>query len=349
MDMLQILTDLVKKTKMKTTSEKNGLHLNKIKPKGAFMDIYCIGEMVIDFIPGREPMSYIYSAGGAPANVAIELSRNGYQAAMCCAVGEDAFGEFIHRVLLENDVKIIKHERVSHATTTMAFVSLQDGERSFTFARKPGADRYIDETDVCEADIAQSRIVHAGSCSLSASPASEATTKALRLGRSHNLVTSFDVNYRDVMWDSPDACVSAVELLLPYVDMVKMSEEEVAMFVVGEKDLPAWMKRHGIHLLVETLGAAGARAYWQNLIIEAPSHPAKAVDTTAAGDAFWGAFLCSLLDQGLESVEQLSTEMIQQALTYGNASGWLCVQTKGAISALPNRSQIVAAVEDLNV
>ncbi|MDD7401768.1 MAG: carbohydrate kinase [Eubacteriales bacterium] len=312
------------------------------------MDIYCIGEMVIDFIPGHEPMSYIYSAGGAPANVAIELSRNGYEAAMCCAVGEDTFGKFIHRTLKENRVQIIKPERISHATTTMAFVSLQDGERSFTFARKPGADRYIDEADVREADIAQSRIVHAGSCSLSVSPAAEATRKALRLGREHHLLTSFDVNYRDVMWDRPAACVSAVESLLSYVDMVKMSEEEVTMFVTEERDLPTWMKRQGIHLLVETLGAAGARAFWKDIIIEAPSHPAKPVDTTAAGDAFWGAFLSSLLDQGLGKAEDLSQEMIQQALAYGNASGWLCVQTKGAISALPDRSQIVASLENLN-
>lgn len=312
------------------------------------MDIYCIGEMVIDFIPGQEPQTYIYSAGGAPANVAIEFARNGYQAAMCCAVGDDAFGEFIHKTLLDNGVKIIKPDRIDHATTTMAFVTLQDGERSFTFARKPGADRYIDEADVREDEIASSRIVHAGSCSLTVSPAAEATTKALRLAYDHRVLTSFDVNYRDVMWDNPAACAAAVEGLLPYVDVVKLSEEEAAMFVSEEKDLASWMERYGIQLVVETLGAAGARAFWQGQVFEAPGHPAKAVDTTAAGDAFWGAFLASLLDQGLKTVEDLSPDMLKQALTYGNASGWLCVQTKGAISALPNRSQILAALENFH-
>lgn len=312
------------------------------------MDIYCIGEMVIDFIPGHEPQSYIYSAGGAPANVAIEVSRNGYQAAMCCAVGADAFGEFIHKTLTGNGVEIIKPERIEHATTTMAFVTLQDGERSFTFARKPGADRYIEESDVREDQIAKSRIVHAGSCSLSVSPAAEATAKALKLGHDQHILTSFDVNYRDVMWENPSACAAAVEALLPYVDVVKMSEEEAAMFVSEEKDLPGWMERHGIQLVVETLGAAGARAFWQGQVLEVPGIPAKAVDTTAAGDAFWGAFLSSLLDQGLNTAEDLTPEMLQRAMVYGNVSGWLCVQTKGAISALPDRTQIVAALEDLH-
>ncbi len=40
------------------------------------MDIYSIGEMVINFIPGEEKGSYIRNAGGAPANVAIAAARN---------------------------------------------------------------------------------------------------------------------------------------------------------------------------------------------------------------------------------------------------------------------------------
>ena len=50
-----------------------------------------------------------------------------------------------------------------------------------------------------EADIRDAVIVHAGSGSLSASPAAEATAKALRLGRQMNKLVSFDLNYRDMM------------------------------------------------------------------------------------------------------------------------------------------------------
>ena len=65
----------------------------------------------------------------------------------------------------------------------MAFVSLKDdGERTFTFARKPGADMFLKEFEVQEEDIAAFRVVHAGSCSLSAEPVASATRKALRLG-----------------------------------------------------------------------------------------------------------------------------------------------------------------------
>ncbi len=146
------------------------------------MDIYSIGEMVIDFIPGEEKGSYIRNAGGAPANVAIAAARNGLETGMCCKVGEDDFGKFLMETLKKEGVRVMCRKRCEEATTTMAFVSLKDdGERTFTFARKPGADMFLKEFEVQEEDIAAFRVVHAGSCSLSAEPVASATRKALRL------------------------------------------------------------------------------------------------------------------------------------------------------------------------
>ena len=59
------------------------------------MDLYSVGEMLVDFLPGSEPGSYIRNAGGAPANVAIAAARNGLEAAMCCSVGDDDFGRYL--------------------------------------------------------------------------------------------------------------------------------------------------------------------------------------------------------------------------------------------------------------
>ena len=64
-------------------------------------DIYSLGEMVIDFIPGSEPASYIRKAGGAPANVAIAVSKNGLSASMCCKVGDDDFGRFLTKTMTD--------------------------------------------------------------------------------------------------------------------------------------------------------------------------------------------------------------------------------------------------------
>lgn len=305
------------------------------------MDIYSIGEMVIDFIPGSEPGSYVRNAGGAPANVAIAAAKNGLEAGMCCSVGDDDFGRFLMETLTRYSVRPINPRLCADAVTTMAFVTLsEDGDRSFTFARKPGADMFLTEADVTERDLSETVIVHAGSCSLSAGSSAAATVRALRLGSELGKLVSFDLNYRDVMWDNDQAaCIEKVREILPYVDLMKLSEEESAM-LGGESALPDLMKQYGIALIVETLGGAGARCYFDGRTFEIPGRKTVCVDATGAGDAFWGGLLSSLRLQGVACAAQLTEEGIRKAMEYGNIAGWICVQGKGAIPSLPTRAQI---------
>ena len=105
---------------------------------------------------------------------AIAAARCGLDTGLCCSVGNDDFGRFLLDTLRQNGVRALRTELCDEAVTTMAFVTLTEtGERSFTFARKPGADMFLRESDVKESDIREAVIVHAGSCSLSASPAAE--------------------------------------------------------------------------------------------------------------------------------------------------------------------------------
>lgn len=304
-------------------------------------DIYSIGEMVIDFIPGSEEASYIRKAGGAPANVAIAMSKNGFSAGMCCKVGQDDFGVFLMDTLKEYGVEALCPKLCEEAITTMAFVTLsEDGDRKFTFARKPGADMLLSPDEVDEKEVCGSVIVHAGSCSLSAQPEREATEKALKAGHESGRLVSFDVNYRNIMWhDDEEACTRAVKANLPYIDLLKISEEEVGM-MGGEEALPGLMKEYGITAVVETLGSEGVRAFFDGRAINVPGIKVKAVDATGAGDAFWGGFLSSLRIQGVEKAGDLTEEILRKALVYGNASGCICVQSKGAIASIPTRAQI---------
>ena len=305
------------------------------------MDLYSIGEMLIDFVPGSEPGSYIRNAGGAPANLAIAAARNGLETAMCCSVGDDDFGRFLLDALAENGVRCVKRELCREAVTTMAFITLSEaGERSFTFARKPGADMFIREEDVRETDIREAVIVHAGSCSLSASPAAEATAKALRLGRQMDKLVSFDLNYRDMMWNnSPEACAARVREVLPDVDLLKVADNE--LFVLGgEEALPGLMERYGLTLVVETLGDRGAVGFFRGERISVSGRSARCVDATGAGDAFWGGLLSMLRFRGVTAAEELTAPLVREAMAYGNVGGWLCVQGMGAIPSLPTRREI---------
>ena len=337
----RLLKRIVKTHKSNTNKSKTIIWLTFTAGKETRMDIYSIGEMVIDFIPGEEAGSFIRNAGGAPANVAIAAARNGLETGMCCKVGEDDFGRFLVATLQKEGVKVMCEKLCEEATTTMAFVSLKaDGERSFTFARKPGADMFLKEFEVLEEDITAARVVHAGSCSLSAEPVASATRKALRLGHEMGKIVSFDINYRNLMWkDDKDSCAKAVMEILPYVDILKISEEEVDM-VGGEENIDLLMKEQELTAVILTLGADGARVFFDGKSFDIAGRKVKAVDATGAGDAFWGGFLSSLLLQGATHTTDITAPMIQKAMEYGNISGALCVQTKGAISSLPTREEI---------
>lgn len=313
-------------------------------------DLYSIGEMVIDFIPGSEEASYIRKAGGAPANVAIAVAKNGLNASMCCKVGDDSFGHFLMDTLAEYHVEAACKDFCTEAITTMAFVTLmKDGDRVFTFARKPGADMMLSESDVKEDDIKNSAIIHAGSCSLSAQPEKDATIKAMKLGHELGKLVSFDVNYRNVMWnDDVNACVNAIKENLKYVDLLKLSGEEIDM-MGGEENLPKLMKEYDIAVIVETLGSKGAQAFFRDGVVKVAGRKVPAVDATGCGDAFWGAFLSKLRIEGVEKRSDITGEILKGAMNYGNISGCICVQSKGAIASIPTRAQIEQYIKDNNI
>lgn len=308
------------------------------------MDFITIGEMVIDFIPGQEKGSYIRNAGGAPANVAIAAARNGLEAGIYCKVGDDDFGRFLLQTLRDNQVTPLAPEMTQEAITTMAFVSLNEhNDRSFTFARKPGADMMLDKSEIRDEDLKTCRLIQAGSCSLSAGKAVEATEYAMERAHELGKLVGFDINYRNLMWkDDKEACTKKVLSILKYVDFLKLSDEEIDM-VGGRDNILSVMKEYDIAAVVLTLGGSGAELFYDGQAYVIPGYRAdKVADTTGAGDAFWGGFLSEVLNQGVSSTEQLNVEILKKAVTYGNVSGSLSVREKGAIASLPTREKIEA-------
>lgn len=308
------------------------------------MDLIAVGEMLIDFLPGQEAGSYVRNAGGAPANVAIAAARNGLAAGICCKVGDDDFGHFLIDTLKENGVTPLTPAPCPDAVTTMAFVTLNaENERSFTFARKPGADMMLTPEEITDEMLAGCRVLHAGSFLLSAGSAAFACESAIYRAHRNGTLVSFDINYRDMVWNGDRrACTARVLDLLSCVDLLKVSEEEVDM-LGGADRIPDLMREHEIAAVVLTLGSAGAQVFHGGECTALPAYPADFVaDTTGAGDAFWGGFLSRLLILGADKPGKLNMEILKDAVDYGNASGSLAVREKGAITSLPTRAQIEA-------
>ena len=305
------------------------------------MKILCAGEMLIDFTPvaGIE-RTYTANPGGAPANVAVSVARNGVDAGFFGKMGNDDFGKLLVKTLKNDGVEIIIPELTDEATTTLAFVTLDEsGDRSFTFARKPGADLLLNEEDADRINYNEWDLFHVGSVSQSGTPSKDAILKVLKKAKEAGKLVSFDINYRDKIWSFED-CKKESEKIYPLADLIKISEEELE-FVGGEENIEAFMKKNNVAVLVLTLGGDGARIYFGGKTEDIPVMQVdKVVDTTGAGDAFWGGFLSNLLSQGVKETKDLTMEKLVRAAKYGAVSGGLCVQKPGGIPALPTKEEI---------
>lgn len=317
-------------------------------------DILSVGEMVIDFTPGPQPRSYIANPGGAPANVAIAAARLGRKSAFCGKLSEDNFGGLLYETLQENKVTLTCSTRTS-ANTTLAFVHLHEGgERSFTFLRNPGADSQFCCDDLPYEEIRCSKILHAGSCSLSSEPAACATKLAMEHAFKLNKIVSFDVNYRSLLWNGNEMAAKAkIQEVLPFVDLLKVSSEEINL-LGGEESIPYVMAENNISLCVITYGSAGAVACYRDKRFVLPSRPTDVADTNGAGDAFWAAALSCLLEEEEVNLSDISDSLIKRMLIWGNSAGGLAVQSYGAIPAFPHCDAFRIAckdycLEDVNV
>ncbi len=309
------------------------------------MKVICIGEMLIDFTPGNQAHSYVANPGGAPANVAVSVARNGGLVGFLGKLGEDDFGKLLVNTLKKENVEILCPKLTKDAVTTLAFVSLdENGNRSFTFARKPGADMLLSKADVEAVDFLGCNVVHAGSVSQSAEPERTTVLYALKKAKEMGKLISFDVNYRNTIWNKED-CLMAIKEIFPLVDLLKISDEEL-FFVGGEENIKDFMVANNITVVVVTMGSQGAKIYFDGQIDKIEAMKVQALDTTGAGDSFWGTFLTILLEQQVETVSDITMKNLIKAGKYGAIASGLCVQKMGGIPAIPYREQIDNLVKE---
>lgn len=310
------------------------------------IDVTALGEILIDFTPcGKSEAGqriFEQNPGGAPANVLACLSKCGKKTAFIGKVGQDMHGAFLKGVLEGNGIRTEGLIEDGNVFTTLAFVALSEaGERSFSFARKPGADTCLTGDELKKELIQDSRIFHIGSLSLTEEPARSATFKALELAKEAGCIISYDPNYRAPLWESEKAAIEGMRSVLSFVDVMKLSDEECLLLTDTFKPEEAIKKLLdiGITIVAVTLGEKGAIIGTKEGIRYVPGYPTKAVDTTGAGDAFWGGFL-NCLSEADKKPAEITLEEAAAFAKFGNAVASLCVERRGAIPAMPLMSEI---------
>ncbi len=307
----------------------------------------CIGELLIDFVSTTpdvtlaEAPGFVKAPGGAPANVAVGLAKLGVDAGFIGKVGADPFGDFLTETLQQNNVDTTYLIAGETSRTTLAFVATRsDGMKDITFYRHPGADIQLSPNEIDVDYIHSAELFHYGSVSLSHSPTREATLKAIQCAKSAGAFISYDPNLRLMLWDSADDAKHWIWEVMPYADVVKISEEEWE-FVTGDIELKQGIERIlglGVKLLVVTLGERGC--YYTNGNVEGSvdGFAVEVVDTLGAGDAFVAAMLTQLMTHA--DIESLEKDKLDAIMRYANAAGALATQKVGVIPALPTHSEI---------
>ena len=290
--------------------------------------ILVLGEILADMIGKEENGKLSLSAfvGGAPFNVAVNAKQSGAKVGFIGRVGKDPVGAFLKRNAARAGLDYLDIQTDEKRNTTVAFVTLTDGERDFAFLRHDTADYFIDVENLDLNAFSDLNVVHLGSLMLSESEGVRLAEKIAEKVKRANKLLSFDVNFRTDLYKDFASAKSAYAPFIEKADILKFSDDEILSFT-GETNLDAAIEkiyRKNTVLLI-TLGSKGSMCVYNDMRKIVPSVPVKPVDTTGAGDAFFGAFLTNV------DGKKLNEQTIEAAMAAGNASGAKATQFLGAV------------------
>ncbi|KAL3366938.1 hypothetical protein AABB24_011584 [Solanum stoloniferum] len=314
--------------------------------------IVSFGEMLIDFVPTvsgvslAEAPGFLKAPGGAPANVAIAVTRLGGKSAFVGKLGDDEFGHMLAGILKTNGVQADGINFDKGARTALAFVTLRaDGEREFMFYRNPSADMLLTPDELNLDLIRSAKVFHYGSISLIVEPCRSAHLKAMEVAKEAGALLSYDPNLRLPLWSSEEEARKQIKSIWNYADVIKVSDVELE-FLTGsnkiddESVMSLW--HPNLKLLLVTLGEKGCNYYTKKFHGSVGGFHVKTVDTTGAGDSFVGALLTKIVDDQaiLEDEARL-----KEVLRFSCACGAITTTKKGAIPALPTESEALTLLK----
>ncbi len=304
-------------------------------------DVVALGELLIDFAPvSADEAGYPTlkaQPGGAPGNFLAALQKYGCTTALIGKVGDDAFGHLLVNTLDTLGIGTAGVVKDPAVFTTLAFVTLDaTGNRSFSFARKPGADTCLRPEEVDTALLDEGKVFHFGALSLTGEPARSATRAAVAYAKEHGKLVSFDPNLRKPLWDSEEAAKEQIEWGLHQADIVKISDEEIEFLwgISPEAGAQKLLTEYGVRLVYATLGPKGCHVANRNGSAQVASPSGiHVVDTTGAGDIFGGSAMSQFLRLN-KAPEDLTVEEMTAVTRFACCAASLSTQTHGGITSV---------------
>ena len=303
-------------------------------------DAVAIGELLVDFAcqstdAGGYPVLAAHP-GGAPANFLAVLAHYGMKTALLAKVGDDVFGRLLCRTAAQAGIDTVGIVVDGSVFTTLAFVTLDtDGDRDFSFARKPGADMLLRYDELNLSLIDQTRVFHFGSVSMTDEPSRDATRRAVEYARDQGKLVTYDPNLRTPLWKDLSQARQEILWGLSAADVVKISGEEVE-FLWGlppQDGAEKLLREYPATLVFVTCGADGCYYAGRQGAGHVGCPPVRTVDTTGAGDIFMGSAVAQLLRTG-KCPQELEAEHLRQIAAAACAEASLSTEHYGGISSI---------------
>ena len=314
------------------------------------IDVVALGELLIDFAAkSTDSAGYPTMAanpGGAPGNFLAALNAYGRKTAFLGKVGNDTFGHLLLGTLKKAGIETKGIVMDDSVFTTLAFVTFDEsGDRSFSFARKPGADTQLTWEEIDKSLIDDARVFHFGTLSLTDEPVRLATQKAVAYAKEKGKLITCDPNLRKPLWPSEDAAREQMLWSLAQADVVKISDNEVEFLwnCTPEEGADKLLKEFGVSLAMVTLGPDGCLLKTENASFRAVCPKVHPIDTTGAGDIFGGSALSRLLE--LEKpIDALTEEDLAYIGRFAAAAASLSTEHSGGIPSIPEKDAVLKAM-----
>ncbi len=264
--------------------------------------------------------------GGKGANQAVAVARLGGRSILVGRVGDDAFGAQLVQGLRREGIDTRHVAKLPGTRSGVAVIHVEDSAQN-SIAIVAGANARLRPTDLRKLE---SLIAKADAVLLQLEIPLETVRAALQIARRHEVFT---------VLDSAPVPPGGLPATLREMDILSPNQSEAALISGHPCDTPddavraadVLIERHNPGIVVVKLGAQGSLAHaGTGDPLFTPSFSVKALDTTAAGDAFTAA-LTLRMAEGAE---------LSEALLFANAAGALATTRMGAQNSMPTRAEV---------
>lgn len=341
--------------------------------------ILCHGELLYDLM-SRTPDAAMTDAtawnqhpGGCPTNVAAVLNALGSSVTLSSPVGDDEYGRSLKDDMASRGIDVSGVHTVAKCRTRRIFVRRceKSGEREFVGYDGPNncfADAMYIPVD--EALVQRHRMIVSGTMGLAFEGSAKTVAELIASATRANVPVVLDVNWRDKIWSGWDLVKARLEIihLLKQASIVKASIDDLAFLFdrhVAEQafytpELVLQLIGGEVQGVVTTGGERGAAAafshfkhrnginYGNNYVkarVGAFVPDSGVVDSTGAGDAFLGGFLCELVRHEHDIMYSLNNAVqLENALRFASRVAGLAVSGHGASDPVKSRQQVEGLV-----